>query len=195
MLLQESATSGALLARGDPEIDILPGPSSTSTSNTSNTSRKDSKSQRTPVPAWNLCLILLCCCSLLISTEKNNSADGVICELFQLYVEKNVKQSKRTTKYSRQIMIFCMTLAGYSARAYSFLRDAANKCLPSPNTLRNYRKRVDGSPGFSAAALQMIKRKVAELHEKSRHLFVSISCDDMSIRNIFYVKNSPPSSS
>ena len=85
-------------------------------------------------------------------------------------------------------MIFCMTLAGYSARAYSFLRDVANKCLPSQKTLRNYQKRVDGSHGFSAAALQKIKRKVAELEEKSRQLFVSISCDDMSIRYIFYLE-------
>ena len=51
---------------------------------------------------------------------------------------------------------------------------------------------MDGSPGFSAAALRMLKRKVAELEETSRKLFVSISCDDMSIRKIFYVKISLP---
>ena len=119
---------------------------------------------------------------------KSTPADSVINEIFKLYMGKSIKQSKCTKPYSRQIMIFCMTLAGYSARAYSFLRDVANKCLPSQKTLRNYRKRVDGSPGFSAAALQMIKRKVAELEEKSRQLFVSISCDDMSIRYIFYLE-------
>ena len=79
-----------------------------------------------------------------------------------------------------------MTLAGYSTKAYNYLRDVADKCLPSTKTMQHYRKRVDGSPGFSAAALHMIKGKAAELKEKSKNLFVSISCDDMSIRQIFY---------
>ena len=51
-------------------------------------------------------------------------------------------------------MIFCMTLAGYSARAYSFIRDVANKCLPSQKTLRNYRKRVDGKIVFSFISMK-----------------------------------------
>ena len=59
------------------------------------------------------------------------------------------------------------------------------KCLPSVQTLRNYRKRVDGSPGFSTTAMNMIKQKVTEMHNESKQLFLSVSCDDMSIRYIF----------
>jgi hypothetical protein len=54
--------------------------------------------------------------------------------------------------------------------------------------LRKYRNKVDGSPGFSVAAFRMIKRKVSEINIKSKNLFLSLSCDDMSIRNCIYFK-------
>ena len=99
-------------------------------------SRITTTSRRTSIWALNLVLILVCCCFMLLSKLKNKSADSVIGDIFQLYTEKTIKQSKRTKPYSRQIMIFCMTLAGYSSRAYSFLRDVVNKCLPSHRTLK-----------------------------------------------------------
>ena len=104
----------------------------------------------------------------------------------ELFLDGTVRGNKKRNKaYSRKIMIFCMTLVGYSTKAYSFLRESAQKCLPSVQTLRNYRKRVDGSPGFSTTAMNMIKQKVTEMHNESKQLFLSVSCDDMSIRYIF----------
>ena len=58
----------------------------------SSTSSNVTTSQRTPIPAWNLILILVCCCSLPISTPYNKSAES---DIFQLYMEKTIKQSKR----------------------------------------------------------------------------------------------------
>ena len=108
---------------------------------------------------------------------------GEMCDLF---VVGSVSGNKRNKAYSRTIMIFCMTLVGYSTKAYNFVRDTAKKCLPSVETLKKYRKRVDGSPGFSTTAMNMLKRKVAEMHDASNKLFVSVSCDDMSIRCSFF---------
>lgn len=105
----------------------------------------------------------------------------IIGELAQLSLERSLKEKRRTRPYSRSVMIFCLTLAGYSAKAYNFLRGAFNKCIPSPDTLRNYRMRVDGSPGYSRSALSMIKRKVSEMEKSSKRLFLSLSCDDISI--------------
>jgi hypothetical protein len=133
-------------------------------------------SQTAPVAAWILVLLLL------LYTIQNNCKGNIISEIFKLYLRQACVNKKHTKPFSREIMIFCLTLAGYSARAYKFLRDTAKNCLPSERTLRRYRRRVDGSPGFSASALKMIRNKVHEMASMSHKLFLSLSCDDMSIR-------------
>ena len=125
-------------------------------------------------------------CSLYTVQYQARTANifGEMCELF---LDGTVRgNNNRNKAYSRKMMIFCMTLVGYSTKAYSFLRESAKKCLPSVRTLRRYRKRVDGSPGFSTTAMNMIKQKVTEMHNESKQLFLSVSCDDMSIRYIFF---------
>ena len=150
----------------DPELEELQRPSPTGHVNTPST----------PLAAWVLVTLLL------LSFIQKNSTDNIIGEMSQLYAMASLHGNRRNKPYSKRMMIFCMTLAGYSARAYGYFRSVVKNCVPSPVTLRNYRKRVDGSPGFSSAALNMIKHKVNEMHEKSRKLFVSLSSDDMSIR-------------
>ena len=142
----------------------------------STNSSSTSQYVRTPAAAWILVLLLA------LQMLQNNSANSVVAEIFQLYLQQACITKKRTKPYSRTIMIFCMTMAGYSTRAYRFLQKAANNCLPTERTLLNYRRRVDGSPGFSAAALNMIKNKVKEMSANYKKLFISLSCDDMSIR-------------
>jgi len=139
------------------------------------------KKQGTPAAAWILV------CLLLLHTLKNSANSSVIHELFQLYSHTLIHNSKANKPYSRSMMIFCMTMAGYSTRAYKYLREVAKNCLPTTGTLRKYRKRVDGSPGISAAALQMITRQVNKLKHTSQRLFISLSCDDMSImQNVWF---------
>jgi len=144
----------------DPEIDLL---------------QRDNQSERKPkAPAvyWILATFLL-----IAYIQKRSD------HIFSEFGDLNMRKGKnRTQPYSKKLMIFCMTMAGYSARAYEFLRKTAQNCLPCMSTIRNYRKRIDGSPGFSAAALNMITNKVKEMTDQSKKLFVSISCDDMSIR-------------
>jgi hypothetical protein len=94
----------------------------------------------------------------------------------------NVNGHQRNKPFSKRVVIFCLTLAGYLYKAYSYLRTVVKNCIPSTVTLRKYRNKVDGSPGFSSSALKMIKGKVDEMHQKSKYLFLSLSCDDMSIR-------------
>jgi len=130
----------------------------------------------TPSAAWVLLSLVL------LSHIQKNATESIIGEMAQLYATASVNGHNRNKPYSKQLMIFCMTLAGYSAKAYSYLRSVAKKCIPTPETLKKYRNRVDGSPGFSLAALKMIKAKVAEMAEKSKNLFLSLSCDDISIR-------------
>lgn len=149
----------------DPDIEIMP---------RGNVNKDMSKN--TPAAAWILVLLLL------LFTIQNNCNGNIVSQIFQLYLRQAFVNTKRNKPYPREIMIFCLTIAGYSARAYKFLRDAAKNCLPSERTLRRYRRRVDGSPGFSSSALKMIENKVQEMASASHRLFLSLSCDDMSIR-------------
>lgn len=113
-------------------------------------------------------------------------SDSLVFEIFNLFGDLQRKGNNRPNKpYSRKVMIFCLTLAGYSAKAYRYLRWAFQNCLPAPKTLQRYRNRIDGSPGFSLAALKMIKNKVLEMRNEGNKLFLSLSCDDISIRYIF----------
>ncbi len=144
---------------GDPEIELL-------------SKNNLSKHTSSPAAAWILTTLLL-----ISFLQKRN--ENILAEMCDISMSTS---SHRNQPYSRKIMIFCMTMAGYSVKAYNFLRTSACNCLPSMSTIRNYKKRVDGSPGYSTDALNMITRKVKEMEEQSKKLFVSISCDDMSIR-------------
>ena len=156
---------------GDPEIEIL------------HYGVSERKPKPEPAAAWVLVTLLLIQMYTVQYQARTANIFGEMCELF---LDGTVRgNNNRNKAYSRKMMIFCMTLVGYSTKAYSFLRESAKKCLPSVRTLRRYRKRVDGSPGFSTTAMNMIKQKVTEMHNESKQLFLSVSCDDMSIRYIF----------
>jgi hypothetical protein len=156
---------------GDPELEQLK----------YNSVAGDYKAKRIPAAAWVLTTVYL------LSMLQKSYSDNVICELYRLVAEGQTRESKQNQPYSKRVMIFCMTLAGYSWHAYSFLRTTLNNCIPSRSTLIKYRNKIDGSPGFSLAALQMVKNKVQQLAAESKMLYLSLSCDDMSIRYKIYV--------
>lgn len=159
-------TPTAADSAGDPEIEKLE----------YNIPAETSHGDNTPTAAWILLSLFL------LSCLQKTYSDNVISEISQHIVETSLHGNKRNKPFSKRLMIFCLTLAGYSTKAYSYLRTVVNNSIPSRETLRKYRNRVDGSPGFSSAALKMVRRKVAEMESKSKKIFLSLSCDDMSIR-------------
>jgi hypothetical protein len=167
-LMQECRRSGPICPAGDPEIEVY-----------KDELKNTRKNQDIPLVTWVLVSLFL------LSAVQKTATESLVGEMSQLYADSQRNGHRRNKPYSKRIMIFCMTLAGYSAKAYRYLRSSVNYCIPSPETLKNYRNRVDGSPGFSSAALKMVKSKVIEVAETSRKLFLSLSCDDISIRCIF----------
>jgi hypothetical protein len=153
----------------DPEIEKLH----------DNRSRACLTSSRTPAAAWVLTTLFL------LHTIQKRSHDNVIGEMSDLVSAASSNKARRNQPYSRRLMIFCLTLAGYSAKAYSFLRSTVKNTIPSMVTLRKYRNKVDGSPGFSVMALKMVKHKVLQLAANSTKLYLSLSCDDMAIRSVY----------
>ena len=58
-----------------------------------------------------------------------------------------------TQKYNPTLRSFALTLAFYSPKAYSFVRNTFNRSLPHLATISKWYKTVDGSPGFTQEAL------------------------------------------
>ena len=59
--------------------------------------------------------------------------------------------------YSPDLRYFSLTLHYYSPRAYTYVRESFNSCLPHPKTIYKWYKTVDGEPGFNIEALNAIK--------------------------------------
>ena len=164
----KDSLSAVVHPAGDPDIEQLQ----------YNITTVTVQSKTAPAAAWILLSLFLLSCL----QKSYIGSENVICEISDLAVKAAVKGNKRNKPFSKRLMIFCLTLAGYSAKAYNYLQTVVHNSIPSRETLRKYRNRVDGSPGFSSAALKMVKNKVAEMHQQSKKLFLSLSCDDMSIR-------------
>jgi len=129
-----------------------------------------------PVQIYPVTWLLLVIFLLSYIQSLNNTADSIVGEISKLYLSsQNKNTGRRNTSYSKQVMIFGLTVAGYSAKSYRYLRNVFNNCLPSPQTLKKYRNRVDGSPGFSTIALKMVTNKVLEMSSTFRSLGCKLS--------------------
>ncbi|KAL1430174.1 hypothetical protein MTO96_015341 [Rhipicephalus appendiculatus] len=86
---------------------------------------------------------------------------------------------KGSVQYPRELRAFALTLHFYSAAAYEYVRAKFNNALPSPRTLREWYKAVNGEPGFTTESFDFLKN-VAQ--SKEEPLVAALIVDDMSIR-------------
>jgi len=89
------------------------------------------------------------------------------------------KEKSLSQKYSPQLRTFALTLHYYSPRAYSFVRESFNSCLPHPKTLYKWYCSVNGEPGFNKEAFAFIKKCV---NKTDCSLFGALIMDEMAIR-------------
>lgn len=88
-------------------------------------------------------------------------------------------------KYTPAVRSFSLTLHFYSPRGYEFVRDAFKKDnlpLPHVSTIRKWYSTVDGKPGFSSEAMNMLSKKSAEAKEKSSEVLCCLMVDEMKIK-------------
>jgi len=84
---------------------------------------------------------------------------------------------------SPELRTFALTLHFYSPSAYNYVKDAFNKSLPHPSTIKKWYSTVDGAPGFTEESFKVVRSKVTEKAQKNKKLVCGIIVDEMSIRD------------
>ncbi|XP_063395418.1 uncharacterized protein LOC134680255 [Cydia fagiglandana] len=102
--------------------------------------------------------------------------DIIAVNLFNNY---NRKKLKKNIKYSPVIKKFCLTLNYYSPKAYDYVRDTFNTCLPHRKTLSKWYGNLKGDPGFTEESFKALKAK-SQMSE-NRPL-CSLIFDEVAIR-------------
>jgi hypothetical protein len=94
-----------------------------------------------------------------------------------------LRQLKLTTerKFPPELRGFALTLNFYCRAAYSYVRKTFGNCLSHPNAFRKWYSTIDGSPGYTSEALNVIKTKAEELKKENKQLVCSLIMDEMSI--------------
>ncbi len=82
---------------------------------------------------------------------------------------------KSSGQYDASLRAFAITLNFLSPRAYNFVRDTFDTCLPHPRTLCKWYSTVNAAPGFSTEAL-------SALHNIAEKKVCALMFDCMSIR-------------
>ncbi|GBN12744.1 DNA transposase THAP9, partial [Araneus ventricosus] len=85
-------------------------------------------------------------------------------------------------KYAPELRSFALTLHFYSKKAYVYVRKVFKTCLPHTSTVKKWYQVVDGSPGFTKEALEVLKCKAVEASQRNRQLVCCLIIDEMSIR-------------
>ncbi|KAG8174446.1 hypothetical protein JTE90_027101 [Oedothorax gibbosus] len=90
-----------------------------------------------------------------------------------------LSSTNMNAKYSEELRTFALTLHFYSPRAYEYVRTSFNLALPHQRTLSRWYQHIDGAPGITREALNVLELKI----KSSEHpLYFSLIMDEMSIR-------------
>ena len=113
-------------------------------------------------------------CEALEQAKKNS--------LIQCLISR--AQFGNTQPYSDELKLFAVTLAFYSSRAYDFVRNSFDKCLPHLKSVHRWFENVGGNPGFTAESFALLKERVAEDGKKGQQVICNIQFDSMSIKKL-----------
>lgn len=93
-----------------------------------------------------------------------------------------IQKKLPSNKVTPDIRVFATTLQFYNTKAYNYVRKTFENALPHVNTITRWYSMIDGSPGFSTQALDLIKMKVAETKTSNKQCFVSLMMDEMCLK-------------
>ena len=85
--------------------------------------------------------------------------------------------------YDPDIRAFAMTLHYYSSRAYKYVREKFENCLPHPRTLQKWCQVVEIGPGFTQRAFEALEERCSKyLNDTGKELLCALSVDGMNIK-------------
>lgn len=92
---------------------------------------------------------------------------------------RKVKKLKVPRLYAPELRRFALTLHYYSPRAYNYVRQKLNNCLPHAKTLSTWYTSIKGEPGINSESLELIKQRIKN---SSYQLIGALMFDEMAIR-------------
>ena len=114
------------------------------------------------------------CISVLEKCLSGASLQLILCLLAK---HKHIPFSHQ--QYPPELRAFALTLNFYSTKAYNFVRNTFDLCLPHHKTISKWYQSVDGNAGFSAQALQTVQAHATAVGQQ---LFCALIMDEMAIR-------------
>lgn len=88
----------------------------------------------------------------------------------------------KSRKYSPRLRAFALTLHFYSPRAYSYVRSVFENRLPCVSTIRKWYTTINGKPGFSQEAFNVLKMRANRANTNGDEILTCLIFDEMSIR-------------
>jgi len=118
----------------------------------------------------------------LLESGASDHLGTLLTPTLQEIFDRLQKPTKSSGTFPPEIRVFASTLHFYSAKAYNYVRQTFKNVLPHETTIRKWYSNIDGSPGFSTAALQLLEEKVAEGQKLKKPVLVSLMLDEMSLK-------------
>lgn len=86
---------------------------------------------------------------------------------------------KITMKYPDDLRSFAMTLQFYSPKAYEYVRETFNLCLPAQSVIRSWTSNVDCKPGYTTVCFDALKEKMESCQSD---ILFNLVMDEMHIK-------------
>ena len=96
-------------------------------------------------------------------------------------ISRMLKGSRQGVSFPDELKAFALTLQFYSARAYNFVRETFNFCLPHPRTLSSWYSCINGNPGFHDEVFSAIAQHL-ENNDNSTRMPCALMFDEIAIR-------------
>lgn len=115
----------------------------------------------------------------LVDTESLDLLSNIGTKTQDLLVRLKRKYSNEPLpkKYSPELRKFALTLHFLSPRAYKYVRNHFDSCLPHPKTISKWYQSVDCEPGFTKESFEALKIK-----SQKQPVIGALCMDEMAIR-------------
>lgn len=118
----------------------------------------------------------------MINADQHSLLESSDVGVRDLMTWRNIRLSSgRTikTKYTAGLKTFALTLHFYSPKAYEYVRQKFETCLPHTRTIKRWYMSIDARPGFTRESLNALKAKV---NSTDYSIVCNLVIDEMSIR-------------